>query len=47
MSKKLYVYTQEMEQVDYPDGVKSTYKVVCTEEQAEQSIGMPYKDNPS
>jgi len=47
MSKKLYIYKQEMEQVDYPDGAKSIHQVVCTEDQAEKSIGTLYKDNPS
>lgn len=40
-------YIQIMEQVKYPDGVKSHHPVVCTEEQAKAKIGTLYPENPS
>lgn len=44
---RLFVYKRTMEQVDYPNGVKSVYAVVCTKKQAADSIGKLYKDNPA
>ena len=34
-----------MEQVDFPDGVKSRHIVGCTEKQAREKIGTLYPDN--